>query len=820
MEQSQHDVFVSFSFKDQAVAEYVVNLLFNKYQISSWICTSEILAGEHYKKVIVDAIAASKLVLLIQSEHSIASAEVPKEISVALDKNKIVIPFVIDEAELVGDLEYDLLAVHRVDATRPTMEERIEELARQIYAVLNKKEGEKINPWIRNFRQFKLLSTATVVPKKVFCGRDDVLKEIGDRFRGGENVQFLHGIGGIGKTQIAKQYAKKHKNDYDTVVFATYNGSLKNMVISETPFALEPEMARYTLSDGSKESDDDFFKRKLEKLKKISDEKTLIVIDNFDVEGDEALEAFANGPYHLLITTRNDFSRYYPTVGIDVLESMEQLKEIFMQNYDGYDVEEDDPFLDKLIELVNRHTYTIELLAQHMENSGQTPKEMFDALREQGILSLNEEVTSENMKKQTAYENLLKMFRIFSLTEEEKRVLMYLSFMPLEGVNVRNFRAWASLESTKIIKDLENKSWLAKNTEGISLHPIIKEVVKHEIKATEENCAEFIARFTDTIEDKKTWGLKKSEKDRLASIARGVLERFDTITDTTVDLYNQAQSLFSFGVDTEFAAALAKRLYDFYRETKGEKSFEAARSAFKFGWVHSFDPHLKNAYEIACEWLKKADEIFAEIPLTTSDEKSRHTMTKTNLSKQYLVKFMQTRDRNDYEAARDYAEQAIAHAKESFTPGDFHYGKIAGGYMQLVELLLEGESYDECIAYTDKAIELLVDMFDENHVDVMLACYLKAAALYGLSDYRQAKVLAKRGAEGYCEYFGINHPRSYLMFTLLGDCCVALKEYGEAAEAYENAKKVAENIYAPDAEQIAAAKEKIAYAKSLVQKGV
>ena len=82
----------------------------------------------------------------------------------------------------------------------------------------------------------------------------------------------------------------------------------------------------------------------------------------------------------MLITTRFDFSRFYPTVRINPIVSMESLKEIFMKNYQGYDVEEDDPNLVDLIELVNRHTYTIELLAQHMENSGQTPGDMIAAL--------------------------------------------------------------------------------------------------------------------------------------------------------------------------------------------------------------------------------------------------------------------------------------------------------------------------------------------------------------------------------------------------------------------------------------------------------
>lgn len=132
----------------------------------------------------------AKLVVFVQSEHSIASKEVPKEIAVALDHGKPVIPFVIDEAELMGDLEYDLLAVHRVDATRPTMDQRIEELSRQIYAVLDK--NIKISGWNGSFRDFKLLSTPTITPKKIFLGRDLVLEEIEENFKSGENVLFWH----------------------------------------------------------------------------------------------------------------------------------------------------------------------------------------------------------------------------------------------------------------------------------------------------------------------------------------------------------------------------------------------------------------------------------------------------------------------------------------------------------------------------------------------------------------------------------------------------------------------------------------------------
>ena len=56
MNQTKHDVFISFSFKDQSVTEYVSNRLMSEYDISYWMCTRELVGGEHYKESIVDAI--------------------------------------------------------------------------------------------------------------------------------------------------------------------------------------------------------------------------------------------------------------------------------------------------------------------------------------------------------------------------------------------------------------------------------------------------------------------------------------------------------------------------------------------------------------------------------------------------------------------------------------------------------------------------------------------------------------------------------------------------------------------------------------------
>ena len=103
-----HDVFISFSFNDQEKAEYIVNKLSSVYGIKSWICTRDIDGGRRYKRLIPQAIRVADVVVFLQSQSALSSKEIPKEIGIAFDNNKVIIPFKLDDSQPSGELEYDL----------------------------------------------------------------------------------------------------------------------------------------------------------------------------------------------------------------------------------------------------------------------------------------------------------------------------------------------------------------------------------------------------------------------------------------------------------------------------------------------------------------------------------------------------------------------------------------------------------------------------------------------------------------------------------------------------------------------------------------
>lgn len=653
----------------------------------------------------------------------------------AFDADKTIIPFKLDSAQPQGDLRYDLYGVEYIDATVPTKEQRIYELAKAISKAIGKPLLSENSVGVAASE--RLVSMPSVLPKNVFCGRDDVISEISQKFADGERVVFVSGIGGIGKTKIVKQYANRNRSDYNTIIFASYTDSLVALINGETPFELEPEFARRVSPDGIPEDDRAFFERKLRKIQKLADERTLIIIDNFDVENDDALPMLLEGRYRLLITTRCDYSRVYPTVKVGEIESIESLVGIFMQNYGGFEVDENDPDLIELIELVNRHTYTIELLAQHMENSGQTAREMITALQNEGILSLNEEVGNAGNRTRIAYVNLLKMFKVFELDALEKRVLIYLSLMPTSGAAVRSFKVWAGLDSLKVLRDLDSRVWIVRHTDRIALHTIIRDVIRHELPAYEKNCAEFIRAFSDTIEEGKAWHYTLAEKERYAEIAASLIANFPEINADTVTLYRYVESLYSFAVKPAAAAEMAERIYNYFESTEGKYTYSTGRSAFKVGWVFAFNRWLNNSLENATKWLEIAADIFENIELPTTAEYSVYGMTLVNLSKVSLLAGKAYDDKRYYEKAKSYAEAAVSGYERRIPKEDPKYSRVAGGYMQLTDVCIALGDYNRAMQLNDEAYEILHSLFGDDDTDTLHALARKLRILFAMKRFEE-----------------------------------------------------------------------------------
>ncbi len=81
---------------------------------SIWIDTQGIEAATSWSREIVTAIDTCKVVLLLLSESSVASHNVVKEVSLASESRKTIIPVDLEHVDLTADLRYQLAGLQRV----------------------------------------------------------------------------------------------------------------------------------------------------------------------------------------------------------------------------------------------------------------------------------------------------------------------------------------------------------------------------------------------------------------------------------------------------------------------------------------------------------------------------------------------------------------------------------------------------------------------------------------------------------------------------------------------------------------------------------
>jgi len=107
-------VFVSHESGDVNIAFQVVEKL-EYFGVRAWFAPRDVIPGKLFDEQIFEAITISRAVLLIFSKRVNKSSWVHREITVAGDIGKPIIPFRIEDADPKGGLALRLAGLHRID---------------------------------------------------------------------------------------------------------------------------------------------------------------------------------------------------------------------------------------------------------------------------------------------------------------------------------------------------------------------------------------------------------------------------------------------------------------------------------------------------------------------------------------------------------------------------------------------------------------------------------------------------------------------------------------------------------------------------------
>jgi hypothetical protein len=132
-----HEVFISYSKKDAAVAEAVCAEL-EANGIQCWMAPRNIVSGTKYSQSIINGITESHLMVVVYSSNANESNHVVAEIDRAYNKRIPIIPFRIEDVPLSSDLEYYLSTSQWLDAFDGQTKQHLQRLVETVRLLLKK----------------------------------------------------------------------------------------------------------------------------------------------------------------------------------------------------------------------------------------------------------------------------------------------------------------------------------------------------------------------------------------------------------------------------------------------------------------------------------------------------------------------------------------------------------------------------------------------------------------------------------------------------------------------------------------------------------
>ncbi len=437
--------------------------------------------------------------------------------------------------------------------------EHLKDLFRHTICNLQKNRYQSIDELIEKINEIIPLANpkaSRLIQNEVVClnnfvGRNKELEQISSILKD-DDILFIKGMGGIGKSELVKQYIKLHKSEHSAIIFAPFVSDFKSMLADDNVVRIS-NMSMYF-----GEKAEQYAERKFKKLQELSDENTLFVIDNFDVDfknndkQKKYLKLLLEIKGKKIITTRNDFGGFGKGKHLEVkkMENREDIKEIFKSNY-GKTI--NDNLVDEIIDLVDGHTMAVELIAKQLNCDYIEPEEMLEILKKNLIAFGDGVVPSgkdNNMHSADIYTHISSLFDISIFEKPSKETELYvlqnLSLIPHTGVKVKSFVKWCSLEKRSIITELKNGGWIREENSLISLHPVIAEVVRSRIKTcvTSLSILDGVVNYTKSESFEK---LNSSERSGLALLClymSNILRNIDIKTQNISEFLVAAQYIY------------------------------------------------------------------------------------------------------------------------------------------------------------------------------------------------------------------------------------------------------------------------------------
>ena len=764
-------IFISHSHLDAPTAHEICDILESE-GLPCWIAPRDIPYGTAFWACeIGEAILKSKaMVFLFTNNTNSYPQHVIRELNMAMNHGVKLIPVRMTEQPMNPTLEYYLSVSQGITMTPESLSADTLRLAFCL-----KESNQKVPPSVFCPKPSRTeptrLSTIRTTHNTNFVGREEDIARIHKSLMS-DNKLFIQGMGGIGKSALVQEYLYQHQSIFDNIIRITFESSLQDAILSEgTLFQFFPRVAN---EQNEIEDDVQYCHRKLKQFQRTADSRTILVIDNFDVEEDPFLEPILTGNCTVIITTRNRFEELgFPTINLTQMDMETGQLALFRKYYPRTLMPSELHTLHQVFELVQGHTLAIELIAKLMKTRHFSPARMLAVLTG-GVMStkLQGSVKIGFQKSESIYACIRQLFNTDTLSEDELFALTNLAVFPLQGFDFSEFSELCQIADCSYIESLIRRNWIQwdENTDRISLHPLIQEVVWAECSPNPVKCNVLFHNFSERAKD--GYVMSQEQKRQYGEVALNIYRKFPEITPETAPQYIAMTNVLIHLEHFTTAQNILTHASEVLLSHFGSCCIPLAQCWFSLGDLNLY----LSQNEKAAKYIEKAIHIYQE--LRPGSEELAYAMKYLTWVYMDLIDDDVHLQHRVQELLRECTK--ILLQKLAFPE---NHPQIASLYSAYAHFLYHTQDYSLSLNYAEKSYTIFKSIYGEIHADTLSPLSVKALTLSKLGREEESIAAGTKVLETTKLLFPPKHKKIVQRYRLMAEIYMNLN-HTDLAEPY------------------------------------
>lgn len=635
----------------------------------------------------------------------------------------------------------------------------------------------------------KILTYLPKIAISEIIGRDNEIQILKNALAQNNKAIIINGIGGIGKSSIAKLYVHNTYNDYDHILWVDDN-SFNDSDIDKTTSIIDSFITNTVLINNLKISLQENF-TPLEKMLLILNKiqnihgNNLLVIDGASNDIMQYFESIPGKPnWNVLLTSRDKFSNHYE-LNITSLDD-EFAERLF---YSHYKIERNNN-IHTLFEQIGNHTLTIELYAKTANKRNILIDDLVKAINDEGLnISKVANVRVDHQLNKdliNPFDYLNRIFSIVKLSKEEIEILNYFSVLPSLPINYSDLKLIFQIPSDdndffELISELVSSGWINHDKNHYWMHQVIQAVIRNKLKPNFKSCELLIGSLSKLLKvefdenplnkinyvllaENVAQFIKDEENLIMVNFLMTLGLREGDLSNFSKDIYFQNRALVilenNFFQNLEHLATCYNNLQHAYKELgEVDKALACQLTAVMIQekTLDKFHPDLGTSYNnlsLIYQILGKIEEAYnfqkKAIIIAENALDSNHPHLANAYSNFSLLLY-----------DSDYLEEAIIYQEKSFKIRQAilpeSHPNIAEGYGNLGMMYYADGRHKLGREYLEKSIELKKSNYSDTHYSLGTA-YNNLASIYlNESEFLKAEDVQKKAIQIEEAFLGINH---------------------------------------------------------------